>query len=221
MSPATLVRWAGLACVVAGLFWPLGQLIHPPHTPAGYQSPLWVPAHLLPYLACLLTLFGLVGLLARQLPEAGRLGVVGFVFAFAGTGLRLMEGREQAFTQPMLAARAPELLAGVPGLPQIILTSLVLSVGYVLLGVAIVRAGVVPRPIGAAFMLAPFWAFSPAIVMATGAEGVFLVTATVLGLAYVWLGYSLWTSDGVGQPVDARSAAAGDRPVEAAAPGAA
>lgn len=203
MSAMTLVRWSGLACIVAGLFWPLGQLIHPPHTPDGYQSSLWVPAHLLPYLAGLLALFGLVGLLARQLREAGRLGVIGFVLAFAGTALSLMGGREQVFIQPLLAARAPELLApdALAGLAQLILTSLVKSVGYILLGVAIVRAGVVPWPVGILLAVGgPTLAFSPPI----GSDVVFLVTGTIFGLGYAWLGYSLWT----GTPGEQRVATA-------------
>lgn len=211
MTPAILVRWAGLPCVLAGLFWPLGQLVHPPHTPEGYQSSLWVPAHLLPYLAGALALFGLVGLLARQLPQASRLGVIGFVLAFAGTALSLMGGREQLFIQPLLAARAPELLApdALPGLAQLILTSLVKSVGYVLLGIAIVRAGVIPRAVGILLAVGgPTLAFSPPI----GSDVVFLVSATIFGLGYVWLGYALWTDAGE------ERRAAGDRPEAAAVP---
>lgn len=59
-----------------------------------------------------------------------------------------------------------------------------------MLGVAIFRAGVLPR--GAGVLLAvggPIVAFSPPI----GVFAVFVVCHTLFGLGLVWLGYTLWT----------------------------
>jgi hypothetical protein len=174
-------------------------LLHPATDAEGYRSAAWVPIHLMGYVGFLLTTFGLIGLLARQLEAAGRLGVAGFVLAFTGTGLVLMEGREHTFVLPVLAQQAP---AGVPpepaGLWFLILSAAVFSVGYILLGIATVRAGVVPRGIGVLLALgAPIYAFSPPIdIQVVGVLG-----GVLFGAGMLWLGYALFagrTAPGVG-----------------------
>ena len=74
---------------------------------------------------------------------------------------------------------------------QLIATSLVFSVGYILLGVAIYRAGVPPR--GAGVLLAvggPIVAFSPPI----GILAVLVVGHALFGAGLAWLGYALFFS---------------------------
>jgi hypothetical protein len=70
------------------------------------------------------------------------LGVAGFLVAFAGTAMMLLEGREHLFF--------PDFGVGTPlGLWELISKSLIFSVGYILLGIAIVRpasCGVAPAP---------------------------------------------------------------------------
>jgi hypothetical protein len=109
--------------------------------------------------------------------------VAAFLTAFLGTAMALLEGREHLFS--------PDFGQGTPlGLWQLIPTGLVFSVGYILLGVAIFRAGVLPR--GAGVLLAvggPIVAFSPPI----GVFAVFVVGHALFGLGLVWLGYTLWT----------------------------
>ena len=101
----------------------------------------WVPVHLLAFATLIAVLLALVGIFVRQLPRSGRLGLAGFLAAFFGTSMMLMEGREHLFSH--------DFGQGTPGgLWQLITTSLVFSVGYVLLGVAIFRAGVLPRAAG-------------------------------------------------------------------------
>ncbi len=75
-------------------------------------------------------------------------------------------------------------------MPELIVASLVFSIDYILLGAAIVRAGVLPR--GAGILLAvgaPIVAFSPPI----GVQAVLIVGHVMFGLGLVWLGYALWT----------------------------
>ncbi len=68
------------------------------------------------------------------------LGVAGFLVAFAGTAMMLLEGREHLFF--------PDFGVGTPlGLWELISKSLIFSVGYILLGIAIARpasCGVAP-----------------------------------------------------------------------------
>jgi len=182
VSPAALLRGGGLLAIAAGASTVLAPLVHP-QSP---QSALWVPVHLLHFATLVAVQLVLVGILARQLRPAGRLGVAGFLTAFLGTAMGLLEGREHLFS--------PDFGQGAPlGLWQLILTALVLSIGYVLLGVAIVRAGVLPR--GAGILLAvggPVGAFSPPV----GILAVFIVSHALFGAGLAWAGYALWAGTG-------------------------
>jgi len=179
ISPAALVRASGLLAIAAGSYMVLVPFVHP-ESP---QSPAWVPVHLLYFSALTVILLALVGIFTRQLQRAGRLGVAGFLTAFFGTAMMLLEGREHLFSH--------DFGEGTPaGLWQLIAASLIFSIGYVVLGVAIARAGVVPR--GAGILLAvgaPVVAFSPPIGILT----VLIVGHALFGLGLVWSGYALRT----------------------------
>jgi hypothetical protein len=157
-----------------------------PSDDVGVRSAAWVPVHLLYFAALAVVLLALVGILARQLQRAGRLGVAGFLVAFVGTAMMLLEGREHLFS--------PDFGVGTPlGLWELISASLIFSVGYILLGIAIARAGVLPR--GAGILLAvggPIVAFSPPI----GILPVLVVGHALFGLGLAWSGYALWAGTG-------------------------
>jgi len=137
--------------------------------------------HLLYFAALIATLLALFGILVYQLQQAGRLGLVGFFTAFVGTAMTLLEGREHLFS--------PDFGVGTPrGLLELIIASLVFSIGYILLGVAIAWAGVLPR--GAGILLAvggPIVAFSPPLGVLT----VEIVGHALFGLGLLWVGYVL------------------------------
>jgi hypothetical protein len=183
---AALLRQTGLLAMAAGASTFLVPILHPDE-PGGAA---WVPVHLLSFATLIVVLLVLVGVFVRQLPRTGGLGLAGFLAAFVGTSMMLMEGREHLFSH--------DFGQGTPvGLWQLIATSLVFSVGYVLLGVAIYRAGVLPR--GAGVLLAvggPIVAFSPPI----GIMAVLVVGHTLFGAGLAWLGYVLW-SDPKGAPM--------------------
>ena len=66
---------------------------------------------------------------------------------------------------------------------------MVFSIGYILVGVAAARAGVLPRGAGILLALgAPLVAFSPPI----GVQAVIIVGHTLFGVGLAWLGYALW-----------------------------
>ena len=177
MSSSELIRWSGLLAIGAGGYLVLSPLVHP----SSPQSAAWVPMHLLFFAALIATLLTLVGILLYQLQQAGRLGLAGFFTAFVGTAMMLLEGREHLFS--------PDFGQGTPrGLLELIIASLVFSIGYILLGVAIVRAGVLPR--GTGILLAvggPIIAFSPPI----GVLAVEIVGHALFGLGLLWVGYVL------------------------------
>src|SRR3712207_4278145 len=97
ISPMALVRWSGLLAIAAGAYMLLLPFVHPSDD-VGMQSAAWVPVHLLYFAALTVVLLALVGILARQLQRAGRLGVTGFLVAFIGTAMMLLEGREHLFS---------------------------------------------------------------------------------------------------------------------------
>ena len=180
LSSGALLRQTGLLAIAAGVSTFLAPILHP-DDPA---SAAWVPVHLLSFATLIVVLLVLVGVFVRQLPRTGRLGLAGFLAAFVGTSMMLMEGREHLFSH--------DFGQGTPvGLWQLIATSLVFSAGYILLGAAIFRAGVLPR--GAGVLLAvggPIVAFSPPI----GILAVLVVGHTLFGAGLAWLGYVLWSA---------------------------
>lgn len=182
ISPMALIRQSGLLAIAAGAYMVVLPFVHPSDD-VGVQSAAWLPVHLLYFAALMVILLALIGIFARQLQRARRLGVAGFLTAFVGTAMLLLEGREHLFS--------PDFGVGTPrGLTELFVASVVFSIGCILLGFAIVRAGVLPR--GAGILLAvggPIVAFSPPI----GVQGVLIVGHVLFGFGFVWLGYALWT----------------------------
>jgi hypothetical protein len=159
-----------------------------------------MPAHSLHTVSALLLLFGLIGLYTRLGSKSGRLGLVGFVAAFIGTALFVATGVLTAYVFPAVASAAPgavelggALLSG-PVLGIFVLTGLLLSIGYALLGVAALRDGRLPRGgalafiAGAVLLAVPFEPFGPMPWAGLIAGGV-LATA-----GQIWLGYALATA---------------------------
>jgi hypothetical protein len=132
-------------------------------------------------LGVMLLLVGLVGLYAHQSQAAGALGLVGFLVAFAGTVLVAGFIWAGTFIAPALATEAPEFLdAGPP--PGYFPALVTCSVGWLLFGIAALRARVFPR-----------WA---TILLIVGAVLFVLplpLTAIVLSVAVGWLGFRLFT----------------------------
>jgi hypothetical protein len=201
VSTGALVRLSGIAAILAGVLIAFFPILHPNHDSAGYVNPIWIPVHYLPAVSMILAVFGLFGLLARQLVAAGRLGVVGCVVAVVGSELIITGTQVEAFIIPFVGVHAPQLLQGPPppGWPEAgMLGFLVLTIGYVVLGIATFRAGILPR--GAAVLLAIGgvglgfgWAVSMFLPQAL------VVGALMFGLSLAYIGYALWSDPRPGQ----------------------
>lgn len=207
MSGSNFIRWTGLSLLVSGVLVALGTILHPPGEFADFDWSLSTIAHSLVLVSLWLVILGLFGLYARQVEETGVLGLIGFILVFITTasfaGLIYFE----AFIQPVLAVEAPEFVEGVfagesyGGALDVILppTGLLLILGWLLFGIGIIRAGILPRwaavlaligavPLGIAPLL-------PLIIVKIG--------GVVVGLGLVWLGYALWSE----KPATATTAA--------------
>lgn len=186
ISPAGIIRGSGLLAVAGGAYMVVAPIIHP-ESP---QSSAWVPVHLAYFAALAVILLALVGIFARLLERAGWPGVAGFLTAFFGTAMMLLEGREHLFSH--------DFGQGTPaGLWQLILASFIFSIGYVLLGVAVARAGVLPRVAGILLAVGgPLVAFSPPI----GIQAVMVIGHMLFGVGLAWAGYALF--NGKNSPAD-------------------
>lgn len=152
-------------------------------------------AHTFHFLAGSLGLLGLLGFVEPEVKAAGTLERVAFVIAFAGTILFAGTGMFTAFFWPVLAREAPQVteLNGPffsPPHPMILVTTVSYSLGYLLLGVALARAGAmavwgaVALGLGALLLMLPPAPLSPLpwLVFPTGGV-LFGVGLTALGLA--------------------------------------
>ena len=189
MSSSDLVRWSGLAAVAGGVLLVIAELSTLPTINEENLSEVavttsWAVQQLLFLLSSVLLLLGLVGLYARQSEAAGVLGLVGFLTAFLGTTLTAGVSFDQIVVLPILAAEAPEVVNGTPPL-GILLPFLLFGVGWVLFGVATLRARVYPRR--AAVLL----------VVGAGLAAVPLIFSTIIfALAVAWLGLGLFAGSG-------------------------
>src|SRR5215208_2839318 len=189
MSPSNLLRLGGLAAVGAGVLTIIGDLVGlgvyfkdmaVAATTFSFALSFW-----LYMLGSVLLLGGLVAVYVYHSEEAVLLGVVGFVVAFLGTALIVGAEWAQVFVAPLLAANAPQFFElGAPG--GLLVTFITLGVGWLLFGIATLRAGVFPR-----------WAV---ILLTVGAVLSFFpvpLSSIVLSAAVIWLGFILLTGRGL------------------------
>lgn len=203
VTPSSLIRWAGLPAVVAGLIFAGIQPIHPPDVVASVNTTTWAIITSVKTAMCLLFLVGIVGIYARQMKEAGGLGLAGFLLLFFTWWLQAAFVFAEAFVAPPLASTAPKFVDALVGvsyghtggidlgaLPALYsVMGITYMVGGLLFGVATLRAGILPR--WAAGLLAVASAVTPAAGLLPHQQQRFAAVPTAIALA--WLGYSLWT----------------------------
>lgn len=158
MSTTKLLRWSGLASILAGVLYTIATLLHPPgeDVPAMITA-AWVPAHAIGWVANSLLLLGLVGLYGRQAEKTGWLGLLGFVLAFIGVTVESGGNFSSVTLMPDLAATVPDafttLMNRAPfAFPVAVVVfglTLIVSrtLGFLLFGIATMRANVLP-PLG-------------------------------------------------------------------------
>jgi hypothetical protein len=189
-SPFT-ARQAGLVSIAAAgliLVSQVSQLVLPMTIPESF----WIATQSLrmglALVAMFVLLLALTGLNAHQTAAAGKLGIVGYLTAFLGTLLVAGDWWYEAFIGPVLREQAPELLATAPSgsvLIGAVLTAGTFAAGWVLFGLASIRAGVFPR--------------RAAVLMTVGAVAGSLTLISPfqipLALAVGWMGFLLIRSD--------------------------
>jgi hypothetical protein len=191
------VRWAGLCFVVAGLLT-LPAVTHPDILEIGLaeasRTPLWTLMHSIGLAVVASSLGGIAGLALLHRGRWGRLGTVAVPVTVVGLVATAALSGIEAFVFPALARADPALLAfdgPIAGRPAFwILGGLagLWLLGTALLGIAVARAGVLPR--APAFLLAAgalcFAAFEGPFVPVLGQ-----VAVVVFASAQIWLGVVL------------------------------
>jgi hypothetical protein len=198
---AHLSRWCGMALMTAGVLMVIATLLHPNRETAttivAGESRL-VAAHVVYTIAWLLVLLGLPGLYAAQRGRMGRLGLAGFLTSFTGTYLIAVTGNF-GFLAPVLAKQSPAVLASINQyVPVVIingLAAILFMIGYVLLGIAMIRTAALPRWSGVLVAVgapAHLLGFGTAQLVTTAAWPIAILGSVCLGAGLGWAGYRLW-----------------------------
>lgn len=204
MNTTNLIRWTGLAAMGAGVIFAGIQPIHPPDVLASVTTIPWTIVITAKFVMCLLFLLGITGLYARQVGEAGWLGLAGFLLLSLCWWIQTGFVFTELFILPVLATAAPQFVDSFLGivnqhpgsmdigaLPTVynVGAGITYLLGGMLFGIATFRARVLPRrPAGllaVAAMATPLAALLPHAIQR--------YAAVPMGVALIWLGYTLWS----------------------------
>lgn len=216
MNAKSLIRWAGVAAIGAGVIFAVIQPIHPPDELASVTTSAWAIITTAKTVMCLLFLLGFAGLYARQVDKAGWLGLAGFLLLIVSWWLQTAFVFAEAFILPPLANQAPEFVDGLLGtiaagraskadlgaLPALynLGVGIPYMLGGLLFGIATFRAGVLPSlPAGLLAASGPL----AMLMVALLPHQLERFAAVPMGLAMAWLGYALCTEqrEKVAEPV--------------------
>ena len=218
-TPARPLASAALL-VAGGLLGALVPVLHPGHGPGYYTAAATASSHLLLFAAVLLVSLGLPGL-ARDGAGGGAAGTLGAALYFVALWcLDGTHGIVDGAVMPALASTQPkahallagghasqDLLAAGPMSTIVDVGIALFALGSLLLGVALARAGRMPRAVGAAVALA--WVAMP---VSFAVPAVRLVALALPYLALVAAGGALALGRGPAGVAAARGARLTERP---------
>jgi len=197
MSTSNLIRWGGLAVLLGGLLWGIQkigwQLFIGVQDPHAYPQPAATILWVIGLIAALLILLGLPALYVRQAHKAGLFGAIAFVVVF--TGMALVTGNtyfgtfiQAGLVDLIIMAEGAGLTVQEPVAAAVgfLVTLGLYLLGWVLFGLASLRARVLPRWAVALVMGGLVLGF---LFLATGLSWLGL-PVTEVGIAA--LGFALW-----------------------------
>ncbi len=205
ITTTTLSRLAAVAAALAGLIYIVIQFIHPADEVASLSTQTWVSVHSLSLGMAVLGLVGLTGIYLRQVRQSGLLGLIGYAMFGLFFVLQSAFVFAEAFIVPLVVADAPQFAEDFVGLfgrnPAVtdlgplaalpLLGSALYIVGALIFGIAIIRARILSR--GAGILLIVAAAVTP-VAGALLPHTLERMAAIPMGLALIWLGYSLWSN---------------------------
>ena len=184
MASSNLIRWGGLAAVLAGALFIVEALVVPfiGDSHWGFHA-LDAPPHA--FLAV-----GLTGLYLWQTRQGrfGWLGTIGFILIVAACVVIALGGFAIVFVDGVLKAPVGVLDAIHP-------VELLLLIGSVLFGMATMRENVLPSRAALLIIIGALGFFGIAFA-GVGPEWLISVAVVILGAGWAWLGYALWSESG-------------------------
>ena len=204
ITPDNLIRATGPFAIAAGLIFAGIQPIHPPDFVASVTTMPWAVIISLKFAMCLFFMIGIAGLYFRQMSKAGWLGLAGFVVFSLSWWLQTGYVFVDLFILPPLASVSPDFVDSFLGIvnqhpgtldigamgPAYGVLGLLYLLGGIVFGIATLRAGVLPRI--PSVLLAVAALVTPAAALLPHEFQRY--AAIPMGLAFIWLGFALWTS---------------------------
>jgi hypothetical protein len=198
----SLVRFSGIALALGGVLQIIIGFLHPDESKAGaLLDPLFPVVHLIAAVSFMALAFGLVGWYLRHADAGGKLGFLAFISAFVGTVLTVGFVIDESFFLVDAAARNPAIKTlndffpnatpQIQGYIPVLLSGLlVYLIGWVLVGVATMRVGMLSRWVGLLISVGVFMTFGSL----AGVNLIRVIGGVVYGIGLVWLGISLLTT---------------------------
>lgn len=193
MHTSTLIRWGGLAALVASIISIaieialLAVLGNQTYSVAALTTE-WSVLYSLRLIATILLMLGLVALFARQNQKMGTFGVVAFVIAAVGTMLVSGFAWALTFTFPAMAEAVPEFIDAFTAAPSagVVLTLFLVTVGWLLFGIASLRAKVLPTAATWVVIVGSFLALVLNMMTAP-------MSWLIFDVGVIWMGWWLWS----------------------------
>lgn len=204
ITTSGLTRGAAVAAALAGLAYIAVQFVHPADVVASLSTQQWQFVHVLSFVQAVLALAGITGIYLRQVRQFGVLGLAAYLMFSIFFILQASFTFAEAFVVPLFVTAAPQVSVDFVGLfggsapatdlgPLAALPAvggLLYVAGALLFGVAVIRAQTLSR--GAGILLIAAAVLTP-IAGALLPHPLERIAAIPMGLALIWLGYSLWS----------------------------
>jgi hypothetical protein len=191
---STLERWGGSAAILGGMLYlvTFGMVYLIYDLFAEQAKGTFVGSHAFIHIfdtpMFVFLLLGAAGLYLRQREVFGFIGKAGFYLTAFGFSLGIVGGAMIIVIGLTVGEKAT---LGVPDMIAHVLSHVFYAMGSILLGIATLRAGIMPKAAAILMAIGPVWLFA---MFGAGFNQSFLlllppVIATALG--WMWLGYAL------------------------------
>ena len=211
ITPTALSRAAGIAAILAGLIFIGVQINHPAADATSVATTEWAVRNSLKVLMAAFALAGITGMYLRQVRQSGVLGLVGYLLFSVGYLLILSTAAISAYVVPSLASSNPgyvnDVLAAasngsamgdIGALQNVIqVQGYAYLAGGLIFGIALYRARVFPRWAAALLALGSVLT----VVLSVLPDAFYRFLAFPNGIAMIGLGYALWRTARVEDPV--------------------
>ena len=185
MTSPNLIRWGGLAALLAGAFFIVEAAAAP------FIEDFHWAFHALDAPAHALLAVGVVGLYLWQRSQEPFewLGTVGVILIVTASVLIILGGLVLIYIDGVLRTEAEGLNDIVHPL------ELVVMIGAVLFGMATMRMNVLPSG-GALLIIIGALVYFGIKIVSVGPDWLISVPVAILGAGWAWLGYALWSQIG-------------------------